>query len=81
MSAFRATQARQADTGVISMENKMLHDIAVKNYQEKGTRCPPEYIFFSRTCTVKVWARMNFDLDASSRARIWARIRIRHGSG
>jgi hypothetical protein len=34
----------------------------------------------SRTGKVN-WARINFDFDAHSTARIWARIRIRHGSG
>jgi hypothetical protein len=41
----------------------------------------PEAVFLSRTSKVKVWAGMNFDFDEHSRARIWARLRIRHGSG
>jgi hypothetical protein len=35
----------------------------------------------SKTGKVKVWARINFDFDAHSMARIWAQIRIRHELG
>jgi hypothetical protein len=37
--------------------------------------------FLSRTSKVKVLAGMNLDFDEHNRARIWARLRIRHGSG
>jgi hypothetical protein len=52
-----------------------------KEGRKEGRQQQQRPFFLSRTSKVKVQAGMNFELDEHNRARIWARLRIRHGSG